>query len=111
MYTEKITETETETETVVPWTYEDYWNIVMGPYRSAADVSREFDLSSSPTQGHGSIDEWLGHAEVEAWTVGDNEAPLPKEWADFHARAVETLMATLGDVEDLMTAWRRRRIA
>lgn len=69
------------------WTYEGYWNAVMGPYRTAADVVREFEIRS--VRG---LDEWLGVAEYEAWVVaGSFQEEAPEEWGAFHAQALREL--------------------
>lgn len=76
------------------WTYEGYWNAVLGAHRTAADVVRDFEVSISETRG---LDDWLGRAEAEAWAHGGCAAPLgagemPAEWAQHHAQA-------LGEIE------------
>ena len=43
---------------VAEWTYEGYWNAVLGDCRDAARVVSEFALVAG-------LDEWLGQAEVE----------------------------------------------
>jgi hypothetical protein len=75
------------------WTYEGYWNTVLGADRDAATVAREFALDTSDSGG---LDEWLGHAESAAWiegAEGRDGAPHPTEWAGFHARALAELVA------------------
>lgn len=70
------------------WTYDGYWNAVLGAGRSTADVIRDFDLDPGDRRG---VDEWLGAAESEAWAMGKLGGPIPDEWSDFHARALKTL--------------------
>jgi hypothetical protein len=72
---------------VAEWTYEGYWNAVLGDCRDAARVVSEFALVAG-------LDECLGQAEVEAWRVSGGEAvTLPSGWAEFHKRALEELEA------------------
>jgi len=70
------------------WTYEGYWNAVLGANRSVRDVIREFDLDPLDRRG---LDEWLGHAEAEAWRVGGGRGRVPAEWDQFHERALYEL--------------------
>lgn len=76
------------------WDYEGYWNVVLGANRSPGDVIREFDLVA---QG---LDEWLGHAESEAWSAGGEGGEMPAEWGTFHARALRELGAAVEATED-----------
>lgn len=81
------------------WTYEGYWNAVLGAHRTAADVVRDFEVSISEARG---LDDWLGRAEAEAWSQGGCAAPvgareMPVEWADHHARAIVELRATAAE--------------
>lgn len=70
------------------WTYEGYWNAVLGANRDAAGVVEEFGLSGT-RQG---VSEWLGAAEAEAARVGGVDARAV--WgADFHERALDELCA------------------
>lgn len=69
------------------WTYEGYWNVVLGANRSGADVVREFDLVAE------GLDEWLGAAEAEACSVGRIE--MPEAWGRFHQRALAVLRQAL----------------
>lgn len=69
------------------WTYEGYWAAVLGD-RSAGAVVREFDLVAD------GLDEWLGTAEAASWSAGGSGA-LPREWARFHATALEELTGAL----------------
>jgi hypothetical protein len=74
------------------WTYEGYWNAVLGANRDAADVVREFELVSD------GLEEWLDSAETAA-RVADWMTELPEEWPGFHARtlrALESACATPG---------------
>jgi hypothetical protein len=70
------------------WSYEGYWGAVLGPYRSAADVVREFELVAR------GLDEWLGQAEAEAWLIGHGRvmgSDMPAEWAEHHISALAAL--------------------
>jgi hypothetical protein len=71
------------------WTYDGYWNAVLGANRDADDVIVEFDLNGHRAE----LDEWLGTAEESARVAGGLEV-LPAEWADFHGRALDELAAT-----------------
>ena len=55
-----------------PWTYEGYRRAVIGD-RSPLELVQEFDLDTSDQPG---LDEWLGHAEAEAWRVGCKDNSL-----------------------------------
>lgn len=70
------------------WTYEGYWNAVLGADRDEAAVVEEFELDATDRQGLG---EWLGSAEAEAAREGGID--IPAEWADHHARALAELQA------------------
>lgn len=79
------------------WTYEGYWNAVLGANRNAEDVIREFELNSSDKAG---MDEWLGNAEIEAAIQlhirgtnvdGLHAGEFPREWREYHTRALEEL--------------------
>jgi len=75
------------------WTYEGYWNAVLGASRDAANVVSEFELDASDRRG---IDEWLGVAEVDAWMAGGGEPhrdALPTEWTEWHAKALNEIVA------------------
>jgi hypothetical protein len=80
------------------WTYEGYWNVVMGANRSPQDVVFEFGLDAEGTSRR-SIDEWLGWAESEAWAMGRRGGPLPEEWEEFHQRALQSLQAVVERTE------------
>jgi hypothetical protein len=73
------------------WSYEGYWNAVLGANRDAADVVREFELEAR------GLDEWLGHAEAEAWALGYGRdgavrgGDMPSEWAEYHTSALAAL--------------------
>lgn len=69
------------------WTYEGYWNAVLGANRSASDVVSEFELNTGDRRG---LDEWLGQAEGEALAIG-GLGELPEEWSDYHERALNAL--------------------
>jgi hypothetical protein len=73
---------------MVDWSYEGYWNTVLGANRSADDVVREFDLD--PTD-HRGVDEWLGHAEAEACREGGIVVCPPASWDGYHAKALDAL--------------------
>lgn len=72
------------------WTYEGYWNAVIGANRSAEDVIREFELNGRDRRG---LDEWLGNAEAEASIAGSGTSKVPVEWEPFHAKALEEMVA------------------
>ena len=72
------------------WTFDGYWRTVLG-LGSAADIATEFDLAVD------GLDEWLGHAEAEAWAMGGEDGDLPEAWAGFHARALEALQDAIGE--------------
>lgn len=78
------------------WTFEGYWNAVLGADRDAADVVREFALTTSPM---GTIDEWLGKAESEAWAMGRQGGSMPGEWADHHSVALAQLEEAAKEAE------------
>ncbi len=69
------------------WTFEGYWTVVLGAYRDPSDVVREFDLEADRR----GLDEWLGQSEAVSASAGCIE--IPGEWAAFHARALEMLIA------------------
>lgn len=66
--------------------YECYWFSVLG-VKNAAGIVSEFDLDASDRHG---LDEWLSLAEVEA-ARADGISPIPAEWAEYHARALDEL--------------------
>ena len=72
------------------WDFDGYWNAVLGAERTPGRVIGEFELEPADRRG---LDEWLGHAEVEAWRVGGEGGDLPEEWAVHHARALAALCA------------------
>jgi hypothetical protein len=82
------------------WTYEGYWNIVLGPYRSAAQVIREFDLLSASER---KVDEWLGIAESEAWAMGGLDGNMKTVWAPFHAQTLVKLLEAQGAQGEVVT--------
>lgn len=69
------------------WTFDGYWNTVLGANRSAADVVREFQLDVTDLRG---LDEWLGGAEADALAAG-GETAIPAEWSGFHTQALDAL--------------------
>lgn len=71
------------------WTFDGYWNTVLGANRAVDDVLREFDLTATDRRG---LDEWLGHAEEAALAAG-GLTDVPEEWAGFHERALDALCA------------------
>ena len=73
-----------------PWTYAGYRHAVLG-LGSADDLVREFALVET---GAG-LDEWLGHAEAEAWSQGGGGGDMPEEWTGYHARALGELRAAV----------------
>lgn len=70
------------------WTYEEYWNAVIGADRSASDVVREFELDALDRRG---MSDWLGVAEAEAWARGTQGGPVPIEWSDHHEKALDVI--------------------
>lgn len=72
-----------------PWTFDGYWNTVLGAIRSAADVVREFELDASDRVGLGT---WLGEAEDAARSAG-GLSTCPAAWAEHHTRALDALCA------------------
>lgn len=65
------------------WTYEGYWNAVLGGNRTARDVRDEFNLSKK------TVSEWLREAEVTAAREGG--IAIPEEWQDFREQALAEL--------------------
>ncbi len=81
--------TSTSTAAATPWTYQGYWNIVVG--RSAAACVREFGLAD---MGHLALREWLSLAEAEAWRAGGESGAMPVGWGEgqsFHESALDWL--------------------
>jgi hypothetical protein len=72
------------------WTYEGYWNVVLGANRDAARVVDQFELTPR------GLDEWLGQAEAEACAVGGIQ--LPVEWCGFHQQALAELEAAFEEL-------------
>jgi hypothetical protein len=82
------------------WTYEDYWHQNFDT-RSAAKIVAEYGLTDETAAGPGSLDDWLGNAEAEAWLAGtdghgtgcaaDHGGELPESWSLHHERALEEL--------------------
>lgn len=70
------------------WTYDGYWNVVLGANRGPTEVVTDFELDPRDRPG---LCEWLGHAEAEAWRVGGEGSPIPDVWTEYHRRAVEAL--------------------
>jgi hypothetical protein len=70
------------------WTYEGYWNAVLGVV-SASEIVAEHGLVAGDRRG---LDEWLGQAEAEAWRVGGQGGRVPSEWAEHHAKALAELV-------------------
>jgi hypothetical protein len=66
------------------WTYEGYWNAVIGAERSAGDAIREYDLT--PDGDVASFRRWLEEAEEEALSQGGLDG-RPDEWSEFRGRA------------------------
>lgn len=71
------------------WSFDGYWNVVVGANRNASDAVREFDLAPGDDSG---FSEWLSEAESIAWTAGGHSGePVPEEWTEYHDRAVRLL--------------------
>lgn len=62
------------------WTYEEYWNCVLG-ISTASQIVEEHALTSC------SVASWLIKAETEAWRVGGREDKPPPEWETYQDRA------------------------
>ena len=82
--------------TMAAWTYEGYWNVVLGDKRDARQVVAEFGLDPSDRRG---LDEWLGVAESTAWAEsGESLEAFPRgEWSPFHAQALDELASVAGE--------------
>lgn len=76
------------TTTTIDWTFEGYWNTVLGADRSAADVVAEYDLEGG---NRPSLSEWLSTAESEAWQLGRLGASQGAAWGRFHEPALDAL--------------------
>jgi hypothetical protein len=76
--------------TTSTWTWEGYWNVVLGASRTPAQVVTEFYLVEIDYL----LDEWLCVAEVEALAAG-GLAKAPPEWAEFRARTLQVLRAAI----------------
>ncbi len=75
------------------WTYEGYWNVVIGADRRPDEAVVEFDLVGKTAE---EIEEWLASSEEEAWQAGkgaDDPDEIPDEWEDLRARAARDLHA------------------
>jgi hypothetical protein len=70
------------------WTYESYWDEVIGP-----DFIDGFDASTT----RASIDKAIGHAEEAANSMRpvDLDDRFPLEWIEYHARALDWALAEL----------------
>jgi hypothetical protein len=77
------------------WTYEGFWNTVLS-IGNAAQVVREFEFETDAD-----LDEWLGHAESEAWAVGAQGGEMPASWAGYHRKALAELQAAIAQVDAL----------
>lgn len=68
------------------WDLEGYWANVLELDRNPQVIVTQFELdpSDSPT-----MDAWMRAAELEAW--GDESTP--ETWAEFHAQALNEIMA------------------
>lgn len=72
------------------WTFEGYWNTVIGSTYTPESVVEEFKLVAR------GLDEWLGSAEEAAISAGavDRTTTLDA-WADFHDLALAKLAAAV----------------
>ena len=70
------------------WTFDGYWNAVIGAERTAGDVLVDFDMLDATRRD---FDEWLGHAEESAREAGGLDT-LPPEWEGYHERALAMLV-------------------
>lgn len=75
------------------WDYDGYWNVVIGPNKTAADVVDEFDLDPNDSSF---MESWLHDVEVEACLAG-NYKIMPEEWEAFRERALNELAAVERD--------------
>lgn len=78
-----------------PWTYEGYWQAVLGR-GSAAQVVADYGLDPRDRVG---LSEWLGQCESDSLSMGltdraEREA-ASEEWEarGFHAKALADLLA------------------
>lgn len=75
---------------------------MLGADRSAGDAVWSFDLVPE------GLDEWLRHAEAQAWNAGGGKrADLPEEWKGFHTDALEQLMSAAHAARELRNAERQ----
>jgi hypothetical protein len=75
-------------EVAIGWSYEGYWNVVLGSHRNADDVLSEFDLDAENTKA---LDGWLSAAESTAWKTSGTPGDIPDPWKAFHVRALDEL--------------------
>jgi hypothetical protein len=80
------------------WTYEGYWNTVLGADRMADDVCREFRLDPRDRR---TLDDWLCRAEAEAWAQGGGEGEIPAEWWEHHCLALDELVGVTYEMAHL----------
>lgn len=76
------------------WTYEGYWNAVVG-LGTPAQAVEEHGLVPA---GLDSFASWLDEAESIARTEG-HLAQRPAEWSAYQRRAAEALQAAAGEVQ------------
>jgi len=79
--------------------YEGYWNTVIGDRRTAESTVAEFDLAGGSRRD---LDEWLGEAEMAAWTAGGNASEdFPTEqWGGHHAQAIAELWKVVAPTDE-----------
>lgn len=73
------------------WTFEGYWNTVLGDKRTPEMVVQEFGLGGSRRQ----LDEWLGAAEAAAIDQG--------AWGDMmdhHEHALDPLETAVAELAE-----------
>jgi hypothetical protein len=78
------------------WTYEEYWNCVLG-ICTASQIVEEFALTSC------SVTSWLIKAETETWRVGGHGDPLPPEWPIYRDRALAALKNAASEAQKAPT--------
>jgi hypothetical protein len=75
--------------TLILWTYERYWNAVIGEKHTADGAVHEFELLKGADRR--GLDEWLGEAEEIAFSAGKS-MPSEDDGRAFHARALNALI-------------------
>ena len=73
------------------WTFDGYWNAVLGANRGPRSVIDEFDLD--PTNKR-TLSDWLSDAEAEAWRVG-GDRPTQDQCYVWHEKALAMLQMVM----------------